>query len=275
MYFKYFLLPCACLLLLVGCNLEKSFKIELPPYQPKLVVECYLEHGKPYRLALTESVPYTSPAALPPLVNDALVVITHNGIRDTIRFGLSIDTLAGKVFNYTSPKIVDATTGGEYELEIIDRKKNRRVVGKANFLPKPTITKIETRQQIRSNGDTTYYVLTEFPDNDLTQPNYYRMLVNKDSLTSSPDPDISFEDRFADNGRIIIGSGFDFKRKDSLYVTIYHNTKPYYDFIESLEDAVRANGNPFAQPGGVKSTVQGGLGVFACLAYDRRFVRIN
>jgi hypothetical protein len=42
-----------------------------------------------------------------------------------------------------------------------------------------------------------------------------------------------------------------------------------------VSSAANANGNPFAQPAKVKSTVQGGLGVFATLVYDRKKIVIN
>ena len=46
----------------------------------------------------------------------------------------------------------------------------------------------------------------------------------------------------------------------------------HYSFQQSVREAIRANGNPFAQPARIRSTVQGGLGVFTVLVADRKTV---
>jgi hypothetical protein len=44
--------------------------------------------------------------------------------------------------------------------------------------------------------------------------------------------------------------------------------KAYYDYLEAMEDAARANGNPFAQPATISSPMMGkGYGIFTTLNF--------
>ncbi|HSI89864.1 MAG TPA: DUF4249 family protein, partial [Adhaeribacter sp.] len=79
-------------------------------------------------------------------------------------------------------------------------------------------------------------------------------------------------DRLNNGENIMFGTTYRFTPGDTLFVTLYHLERSYYDFLNTVDDAQDANGNPFAQPSAVKSTVQGGLGVFTTLVYDRRQV---
>ena len=45
-------------LAMFSCDLEKEVEIDLPDYEGRLVVECYLEPGEPMTLLLTKSSPY-------------------------------------------------------------------------------------------------------------------------------------------------------------------------------------------------------------------------
>ena len=44
------------LVLLGGCQTE--IEVDLPDYEPKFVVEGYIENGKPAMVILTQSMPY-------------------------------------------------------------------------------------------------------------------------------------------------------------------------------------------------------------------------
>src|SRR5690348_15937851 len=97
---KYIYIIFIALMIMTSCS--KTIELELPEYESKLVVECYLEPGKPFSCLLQESVEFTSEPGIS-LVNDAIVIIQHNGIFDTLtpKPG-SIDLLTGRASNYTS-----------------------------------------------------------------------------------------------------------------------------------------------------------------------------
>ena len=156
-----------------GCNLEKDITIDLPPYNPQPVVECYIEPGKPYRLALFESVDYFN---IPnnPTLPDALVIITYNGINDTLKYQIIPDTLEGKLYNYvgdTSKKVPYDYTN-PFSLYIKDSK--GRVITSTTYIPKPPL--IDSIWFVFNNeGRATSNI--RFQDIDPTVQNYYRYLV--------------------------------------------------------------------------------------------------
>ena len=46
-----------------SCNLEKEIDLNLPEFKSQLVVECYLEPGKPYRANVFRTTSYYAPTA--------------------------------------------------------------------------------------------------------------------------------------------------------------------------------------------------------------------
>jgi hypothetical protein len=91
-------------------------------------------------------------------------------------------------------------------------------------------------------------------------------------LDSVPDQDFIVTDRFSQTALIAFGTGYELKEGDTVFNTIFHITRDYYDFKESVDLAVIGNINPFAQPSPIKSNVHGSakpVGIFAPLVYDR------
>jgi hypothetical protein len=257
-----------CAVLLKGCNLEKEIEVPLPAYDSKLVVECYLEAGRPYRISLTESVSYFEGPRLP-IVNDADVYVSNGSNRIKLNYAIDVDTFYRKAYNYLSDNRVRANQEAIYTLEIKDPK-GRQITGTARFLPKVPIKSIEWKY----NKDDFAFLLVKF-DDDPSLTNYYRFQIHKDSLNKNADVDFNLDDTFKTNGEITLGTGYNYQRGDTVYVSLFHIEKSYYDFLETVSSASNANGNPFAQPAKVKSTVQGGLGVFATLVYDRKKIIIG
>ncbi|MCS6822543.1 MAG: DUF4249 domain-containing protein [Microscillaceae bacterium] len=247
-------------------NLERTIEFELPPYRSQLVVECYLEVGKPYQLLLTESVSYFAPPELPRLLN-ALVTITHQGKKDTLFPEVKRDTTVNKIYTHTAKNVITAWNEDEYLLEIRDNK-GRYLTARTRFLPPPRID--TAYAQFRTQPDTTAFLLVRFFDNDSNKDNFYRLVVNKRNLKGSREIDFAWQPRIITDGKISIGTSYRFKKGDTLLISLYHIEQSYLDFIRTVSDANQANGNPFAQPTVIRSNVQGGLGIFTALSYDRR-----
>lgn len=251
-------------------SFQKSVSVDLPPYEGEVVVECYLEHNLPYRLLLTKSVDYFGAVKLPPLVF-ANVTIRHDiPGKNVPPFVLKFTpqpVKPGKFnFNYEA-KVppVDTNLRGTYELKIDDPESGQVITGKVEYLSPPHIDAVEARFRA---SDSTAFVLTKFQDNDPDKPNYYRIIVNRQRNGSKKVADFTFEGRFKTGNQIAIATGYDFRDKDTAAVKVYHLSKDYFDFIRTVDDAKQGNLNPFAQPTVVKSTLKGGLGVFAILAYS-------
>ena len=58
MNIKYFILGIGLFFSLLFQACQSEIEVKLPDYEPKLVVEGYIENGKPPRVMLTRSVPY-------------------------------------------------------------------------------------------------------------------------------------------------------------------------------------------------------------------------
>ena len=158
---------------LAACNnLQKDITIDLPDYEGEIVVECYLRHGQPYRLILTESVDYFGAVDLPP-IPQAKVVITHNGTSEELTFQPGFDSTTQKFFNYVGTTIVDSADKGDYVLRVEDQASNRLITGMTSFLRAPVLDTIEANFR---DTDTSAFLLTKFQDVDPNDPNFYRIM---------------------------------------------------------------------------------------------------
>lgn len=269
-----YLLALAALAFFTACNLEKEVKIELPLYESQPVVECYLEPGKPFRLLLSRSYGFFDPLGLDStfiektLLSGATVTVAYNGQVDTLYNFLSADFSPLKIFNYTGLNTVPATPGIEYVLNIV-LPDGKTITAQTVMLPVVPIDSVKV--EWNPTRDTLARVLTYITD-DVTRENYFRRMLNYGSLDSVPEQDFLANDRIATTELIAFGTGYELVQGDTVINTIFHITKDYYDYIESVQLAVFGNLNPFAQPSPIKSNVRGSanpLGIFTCLAYDR------
>jgi hypothetical protein len=263
MKYYYFLLALA----FAACNLEKEIDLDLPVYTSKPVVECYLEEGKPYRLLLTNSLSYLEIPDSLPFYKGALVIIEHNGIKDTLQEGFFLDPFSQKLYNYGSSTVINSTFPSDFNL-YIQTPSGDVITDTATFLP---VIPIDSTSYTFV-ADTAAAFLMYFRD-DQSRRNYYRQILSKGALVDKDVVrDITFTDDILSDS-VIVGSGPFYKHGDTVTVSFYHMEREYYKFLESFQDAANANGNPFAQPTRILSTVKGNaLGVFTTIAYDRKEV---
>ncbi|MDX5421445.1 MAG: DUF4249 domain-containing protein [Hymenobacteraceae bacterium] len=264
--FLYLLAP--LLLLLAGCDLQKDIDVALPEHEPQLVVECYLELGKPLRMSVLESSGYFD-EILPPLVPDAEVFITHNGRRIKLKYKPVLITQTNRFYTHTSHEIMNGKPGDIFGLEVQDSR-GRKVTAFTTVLPRVPIDTIEWR----FNDEGKALLLTTYQDDPDTR-NFYRYMTHRDSLEKGSERSFISSDNLTNGKRVSYGSAYDYEVGDTLIISLFHIEKQYYDFLGSVSDAKNANGNPFAQPSRIKSAVQGGIGIFTNLAYDRKTVIIT
>ena len=263
------------LLSLAACNLTKEVDIHLPQYNNQPVVECYLEPGQPFRLLLGKSFGFFDPFGLDSnfiqnnLLDGATVTISHEGQTDTLQNGFYFTFISPiKIFNYQSSTLVPETIGIDYTLNIT-LPDGGNIIGHTTMLPRVPIDSVVV--EFSPTTDTLARALMYITD-DQSQTNYYRRLLNYGSLDSFPEQDFILDDRLSTTSTLAFGTGYDLAVGDTLFNSIYHITKDYYDYIESVQLAIAGNGNPFAQPSPIKSNVAGTanpLGIFTCLVYDR------
>jgi hypothetical protein len=244
-------------------NMEKEVDLNLPEYESKMVVECYLEPGEKYRLSLFESVSYFEEPTLPS-VDSALVIITHNNIKDTLFFNPYYDPATGKFYNYISIDSVPIDYTSDFFLEIEDRR-GRMATAQTKILTPVLIDTVI----FKYDDDSLAYPETRVMDNTSTS-DYYRYQVTRDNLQGSSTQDFHFSDQVIKSSEISLGSDYELKKNDVVIITFYHIDKAYFDFLESVTSAIDANGNPFGQPSVIKSNINGGMGIFTGLSYDRK-----
>ncbi len=261
-------------LALAACNLEKEIEIELPAYRSRLHMECYLEAGAPFALLLTKTAPYFEPFPtlddrfLQNILEDsATVVITHRGQAYPLQNRIFFNPFTRKLANYVSFAPVPADYDGDFELSIVT-KTGQTITATTRLLPEVPIDSIVV--QFAPN-DTLARVLTYFMD-DPGANNYYRRMIHKSSLDSIPLQDFAVDDRFVNNGRFVFGTNYEFAEGDTIFNTLFHIDRAYYDYFDSVQNAAFSNGNPFAQPSPINSNLRGtanAIGIFTGLSYDR------
>ena len=297
-------LAASAALLLTGCNLTNDVNVPLPKFESQLVVECYLEDGQVPRLTVTESVPYLGNSGVAPagsvdvalpngqrvqLPTDVQVTLTlPDGQAVPLAFqpglaladgrtlalqqpsGARLDSLPVKIFTHAGQSPIAARPGDKFGLEVQDGR-GRRVTGTAVMPAFVPLDSVSYKYNTPDSPTREAYVLANFFDPGATQ-DFYRLQINHSRLTRRAAIDYDAEDRLNNGKTFVLGTSYRFHPSDTLLITLYHLDEPFYSFRSSVRDARNANGNPFSQPSAIRSTVQGGLGVFTVLSYDRKML---
>lgn len=255
-------------LFLSACGLQKDIDVELPAYPAQLVVEAYLENNRLPRVSVTESVPYLSApeAELPKGVK--VVLTLSSGRRDTLSYAPAINPNTNKGYTHTGRTRIVARPGDTFKLEVYDTQ-GRRVTGSATMPATVPLDSVEYKFNDLSGSQRMAYVLASFRDPAATV-DFYRFQVHKSSVATDPEVEYTIEDRLSNGQPLSLGTSYQFSPNDTVFVTLYHLDRPYFQFLQSIEDARNSNGNPFAQPSAIKSTVEGGIGIFTILNYQRQ-----
>ncbi len=273
--------------LLAGCkSLQNDVNVSLPYYANQLVVEAYLQDGVVPRLTVTESVPYlddgqaaAAGSVVLPLPNglkvqipaDVTVTLTLPGGRPVpLRFSPGLDETTGKYYTHIGTSRLTIQAGQQFGLDAQD-KRGRHVTGTAIA---PTLIRIDsTKYKFNdlTGDDKRAYFLTKWTDPAATT-DYYRLMLHKGKPANNSETDNDISDRLFNGLPYSQVTRYRFRPGDTVTATLYHVDSLYYNFRQSTRDARNANGNPFAQPAGIRSTVQGGLGVFTVLVSDKRTV---
>lgn len=256
--------------LLESC--EKAITVRLPDYENEIVVEMYLEEGKPLRCLLSESLRYTD-TAIARAVNYATVVVSDGIANDTLENTLNKDTVTGRWYNYYHPRLIPGNNTKTYTLRITNNS-NRIVTGSTGFSQKIIrIDSIDTRPS--ASKVDSFSVGVAFQDPPLTK-NFYRFVVTQKLNNFRNDPtDFSLSDISFNGKTFSFFSDAAFARNDTVTIRVYALLKEHYDYIQSTDDARSSNFNPFSQPGRIKSNVNGGIGIFTAIRYDEREVIIR
>ncbi|MCB0578283.1 MAG: DUF4249 domain-containing protein [Phaeodactylibacter sp.] len=270
------LLAVLAIVALWACDLEQEVDIDLPEYESRIILECYLEPGQPFSLLLSRSQPFFDPfPALNQdflsniLIDSARIEIAHNGRTYVLENRLAFNPQTRKVFNYYSSEKVPFDTIAPFELSVT-LPDGRTISGTTRILPAVEIDSLVVQF---AESDTLARVLTYFTD-DTSERNYYRRMFHQSSLDSSAVQDFSVDDRILE-GTAVFGTGYNYSEGDTVISTLFHIDRSYYEFLESVGDALGSNGNPFAQPSPIISNLEGtvdAVGIFTGISYDRKAI---
>ncbi|MBJ6144841.1 DUF4249 domain-containing protein [Hymenobacter sp. BT559] len=270
---------------LAGCgSLQKDIDVPLPAYANELVVECYLENGRVPRLTVTESVPYldNSQAAaagsyLLKLSNGqsvqlpadvAVKLVLPSGRTMNMAFKPGMDETTGKYYTHIGTAPITARAGQQFALDAQDQR-GRHVTGTAvvpTFIP---IDSVKYKFNAESDTSRRAYFMTKWTDPAATT-DYYRLMLHKGRPSNNSETDNDIRDRLFNGQPYAQVTRYRFRPNDTVTATLYHVDSLYFDFRQSVRNARNANGNPFSQPSGIHSTVQGGVGVFTVLVKDQK-----
>jgi hypothetical protein len=248
-----------------GCS--KEIQLNLPEYKSRMVLEFYLENNNSLSCLLQESINYTDTAQFS-LINDALIVLSYNGVKDTLANTFHIDPFFQKVYNYHNPKIINLEPDTEYEVYVRDAE-GREITGKTR-LNKPVDI-----DELVYNYDASNKAAVGLIFNDEgNAKNYYRIVAFEDKTSINPDSiwDITFDDNLFNGNQFSFYTGYAFDPGDTITGRLYHLTEEHHKFAESVNNAQSSNGNPFGQPANIISNLSGGIGIFTTLNYTGKKV---
>jgi hypothetical protein len=251
-----------------GC--QKTVQLKLPKYEPKMVLEFYLQDDQPLVCLLQESINYTDTTRIK-LIENALIVLSYNGVSDTLLNQPYLDQKLGKFYNYSNPKKLKLLPNVVYSLYINDRK-GREIWGTTRV---KEIVPIKTLSYVYNNENDISAVLS-FDDDGNTSNNYiFAAFRNTPVLGSGVIRDVRFNDILFNGKSFSFNTGYRYVMGDTITGRLYHLTQEHTDFAESVSNAQSANGNPFGQPANILSNITGGIGVFTTLNYDEKVVIIK
>ncbi|HMY84192.1 MAG TPA: DUF4249 family protein [Saprospiraceae bacterium] len=261
------LIPCLALMLtLTSCNLSKEVDIDLPQYTSQPVVECYLIPGQRYELLLTHSNSFFDPLTVDNptaylaslLETGAMVRIIHGNDTVVLEEKVAFNSQTGFISNYSNEAIVPEDFNGEFSLSITLR--NGSQIAANTHIPSPV--GLDSIRAEYSNQEKTRAILFAYYRDNRSSVDYYRRLIHIASLDSVPMQNYVIDDKINTSENVAFGAFYERRDKrpvvgDTLIFSLYHITEEYYRFSQSKDNANIANGNPFGQPGQIKSNVVG------------------
>jgi hypothetical protein len=259
-------------IIVTACS--KELDIQIPEPESKLVVEGWIEQGKPARVLLTQSVPFFSSldsAALMEIpVTHARVTLITETEHEILTLIPNVSFFPPYVYNSTEIK---GSVNTRYRLEVEYRGEK---LAASTTIPDPAF--LDSIWYVAEPGyDSLGRIWIQFTDNPLTV-DYYKILtqtVGQDKRYI-PTRDIStFSDRYFSGETIkfgllrgmgtILELGEDqlFRLGDTVNIKFCTMDEAHYTFWNSVQSMIISSSNPYAASfETVQSNVLGGYGVW-------------
>jgi hypothetical protein len=283
MKLKIFTLILVAITFFTSC--EKEIQIDLPAYEPKLVVEGYIEQGGYPFVMLSKSIPYFEPVDTNTVNN---IMVSGNEATVIVSDGTQSDTL--QFISYGNFKAFVGTkftgeVGKTYHLTILY---NGKTYNASTTITTPVpIDSIKFYPDPESGTDTLGFLWIYAKDPD-TLGNYYRVFtktLGKDMVFVHPrmsvDEDKYFngvnlefsvyhglnmmkENEYDDEGKDSLGiKWYYFVMGETVVVKLCTMDRAHFLFWRTAEQQQSSDGNPFASPVTPYTNIEGGaLGVW-------------
>lgn len=250
------------LILLFVSSCQKVIELDLPPQDPKPVIEALLYENSPAIVFLSETLDIFNEDEITPIENAQIYLTDDRNQRDTI-------AMVGQGF-YRGDRIV-GTSGRTYILEVIIEGK--RYEARSTLMPYVHLDSIKLEKDTfpffpPSQITGEYYEVSV----DFTDPpapnNYYLIDVFYNPQSSSDgfprSRKIPFSDR-SSNGQALSVSIFNIYAEsgDDIQAYLYPVDPPVFEYFQSLDDASLGSSFTSAAPANPKTNFSGGaLGYF-------------
>ncbi|RYD81503.1 MAG: DUF4249 domain-containing protein [Sphingobacteriales bacterium] len=258
----YIWIFCVALLLCSCNNFTKEVEIKLPEFKSQLVIEAYIEDNKPIKVALTETQNYFD-TLKNPFVEIANVIFSYNG--NSYKLGKNFPDIRNrKYFNFALNDSFHFQEGDMVYISVKDIN-NRMANAQSRWINPVKLDSIG----FSYNQKEQALITAHFKD-PINARNFYRFRVVNLSDSNKVKQDFFTDDATINGTKTAFGTGFNFKKGDSLEISLFNIPQDFYTFLETANAAIGSNGNPFAQPAVIKSNVTGGSGIFTVVPYDRK-----
>ena len=262
----------ALTLLTPGCT--DDVELRLPDYEPKLVIDGFIEQDRYAFVALTKSAEFFKDISKEDLQRASVIsakVTISDGERAEV-LTLRRNSRGFPPLAYHGTEIL-GEVGKTYTLTI--ENENKVYTATTTIMPPPEFDSLWFEAD---DAEVERYILRGTFTDDPDQVNYYRTFTQRKNIDSHPVPVYlsALGDRFF-NGKTLtidllrgannfnqIESDIYFDKDDTVLVKFCSMDQAHFDFWRTLEREVYATGNPFSSSGNeiIFNTSEGAMGIW-------------
>lgn len=258
-------------LMLIGCS--KELDMDIPEPEPKLVIEGWIEQGKPARVLVTQSVPFFSDLDSASLME---IPVTRAKVTLIGATGYEILTLIPNLsffppYVYNSTEIM-GTSNQLYQLEV--EYKGEKLVA-TTTIPEPAALD-SVWFMPEAGNDSLGQIYIRFTDNP-SHTDYYRILTQIRGKDKRYIPCFAstFSDKYISGqsftlgllrgmGNVLeLGENRLFRKGDTVNIKFCTLDKEHFDFWNSVQAEILTSSNPYSVSySTIKSNIIGGFGIW-------------
>jgi hypothetical protein len=254
-----------------GCS--KELDINIPEPESKIVIEGWIEQGKPARVILTQSVPFFSDLDSNSLmdipITQAKVTLITESEHEILTLIPNMSFFPPYVYNSTEMK------GKNHQLYQLEVEYHGKKLVASTTIPEPAYLD-SIWFELEPGSDSLGKILIRFTDNP-SSTDYYRVLTQITGKDKRYIP--CFASTFSDQyfsgetftlgllkgmGSVLeLGENRLFRLGDTVNIKFCTLDKEHFDFWNSVQAEIITSSNPFsASFSTIKSNIKGGYGIW-------------